>query len=162
MIKFQKRYFIETLSDIETNRSHQHNAHMYSSRLQKHLYDDSALSHFEVLTKPLNKCKEYRPYYATQYQVILSNTMNNEGFNFLTGKASAEFKDVQVTIPEGAPPITPYTKANIRDGYFIPQESPIYRKFENNELFRKQNWLGDVRPNVQIDVKLDNKVSLFF
>ena len=40
---------------------------MYSSRFQKHLYDESSLSRFEVLTKPLYKCIENRTYYATQY-----------------------------------------------------------------------------------------------
>ena len=55
MIKFQKRYFFETLGDNETNRSHQHNSYMYSSRFQKHFYDESALSRFEVLTKPSYK-----------------------------------------------------------------------------------------------------------
>ena len=61
----------------------------------------------------------------------------NEGFDFITGKASAEFKDTRVRIPESAPPITPHTKANIRNGYAIPQESPVYRKSENYELLRK-------------------------
>ena len=42
----------------------------------------------------------------------------NEGFNFITGKASGEFKDTHVTVPEGAPPITLYTKANIRNGCY--------------------------------------------
>ena len=41
MIKFQKRYFIETLENNETNSGHKHNAHMYSSRFQKHPYDES-------------------------------------------------------------------------------------------------------------------------
>ena len=53
MIKFQKRYFIETLENIETNSGHKHNAHMYSSGFRKHPYDESALSRFEVHTKPL-------------------------------------------------------------------------------------------------------------
>ena len=135
MINFQKRYFFETLENNETNSGHKHNAHMYSSRFQKHLYDESALSRFEVLTKPIHKCNEDRPYYATQYQHIF--VQYKEGFNFVTGKASAEFKDVHVTIPEGAPPLTPYAKADIRNGYVIPQESPVYRKSEKYELFLK-------------------------
>ena len=51
MTKFQKRYFIETLENNEANLGHKHNAHMYSSGFQKHLYDESAPSRFEVLTK---------------------------------------------------------------------------------------------------------------
>ena len=70
MIKFQKSYIIETFENNETNSGHTHNAHMYSIRFQKHLYDESALSRFEVLTKPIYKCNEDRPYYATQYQDI--------------------------------------------------------------------------------------------
>ena len=101
------------------------NAHMYSSRIQKHLYDESAFSRFEVLTKPLHKCNEDRPYYATQNQDNF--IQNNEGFNLIIGKASAEFKDTHVTVPEGAPPITPYTKTNLGKGYVIPQETPVYR-----------------------------------
>ena len=81
MIKFQKRYFIETLKSNETNSGYKHNAHMNSSRFQNHLYDESALSRFEVLTKPLYKCNEDRPYYATQYQDIF--IQNKEGFNFV-------------------------------------------------------------------------------
>ena len=66
-----------------------------------------------------HKCKEDRPYYAKQYQDIV--IQYNECFNFITGEASAEFKDTTVAVPEGAPPITPYTKAEIRNGYNIPQ-----------------------------------------
>ena len=130
---------------------------MYSSRFQRHLYDESALFRFEVLTKPLHKCNEDRPYYATQYQDIF--IQYNEGFKFLTGKASAECKDAHVTIPDGAHPITVYTKDNIRNGYFIQQESPVYRKSERYELFGKQNWFGAVHHNVQIDAKLDYMIS---
>ena len=46
---------------------------MYSDSVQDYLYDESALSRFEVITKPLYKCNEERSYYATQYQDILSN-----------------------------------------------------------------------------------------
>ena len=74
MIKFQKRYFIETLKNNETTSGHKHMPHIYSSRFQEHLYDESALSSFEVLTKPLYKCNEDRRYYATQYQVFLYKT----------------------------------------------------------------------------------------
>ena len=73
MIKFQKRYLVETLENNETNSGHKHMPHMYSSRFQKHLYDGSALSRFEVLTKPLHKCNEDRPYSAIQYQDISYN-----------------------------------------------------------------------------------------
>ena len=132
MIKFQKRYFNKTLDNNENNSGHQHDAHMYSSCFQKHLYDESTLSHFEVLKKPLHKCNEDCPYYTTQNQDIY--IQNNEGFNFKTGRASAEFKDTHVTVPEGALPITPYTKANILNGYVIPQESPVYRKSEKYEI----------------------------
>ena len=62
MIKFQKRYFIETLEDNETNSVHEHMPHMFCSRFQKQLYDESALSRFEVLTKPIFKRNEDRPY----------------------------------------------------------------------------------------------------
>ena len=46
-------------------------AHMFSSRFQKQLCDESALSRFEVLTKPLYECNEDRQYYTTQYQDIM-------------------------------------------------------------------------------------------
>ena len=58
MIKFQKRYFIEALENKETNKGHQQNAHMYFSHFQTHLCDESALSRFEVLTKPIHRCNE--------------------------------------------------------------------------------------------------------
>ena len=60
LIKLQKRFFIETLENNKTNSGHRHMPHMYSSRFQKHLYDESALSRFEVLTKPFYKCNEDR------------------------------------------------------------------------------------------------------
>ena len=66
MIKLQKRVFIKTLENNETNTGHIHNTHMYSSCFQKQLYDQSALSHFEFLTKTHYKCNEHRPYFATQ------------------------------------------------------------------------------------------------
>ena len=70
MVQFQKRYFIETLEINETTSGHQHNALMYTSHFQKHLYDGYALSRFEFLSKPLHKCNEDRPYYASQNQDI--------------------------------------------------------------------------------------------
>ena len=88
-------------------------SHMYSSRFQKHLYDESALSIFEVLTKSLYKCIEDRPHYATQYQDIF--IQYREGCNFVSGKLSPDFDDMHVIVPEGQPSLTPYTKANIRD-----------------------------------------------
>ena len=105
MIKFLKRYFTETREKNETISGHKHNAHMYSSRFQKLLFNESALSRFEVLTNTLHKCKKDRPYCATHYQDIF--TQYNDGFNFITGK------EAHVTIPEGPTPVTPYTKANI-------------------------------------------------
>ena len=77
----------------------------------------------------------------------------------MTCKASAELKFVHKTIPNRAPSITLYNKADIGNKYVIPQESSIYRKSENYELFRQQNWFGVVHPNVQIDAKLDYMVS---
>ena len=156
MIKFQKRCLIETLENNGTNPGHKHTAHFYSSCFQEHLYDESALPRFEVLTALLHKCNEHRPYYATQYQDNFFQY--NKRFNFITGKASAEFKDAHVTVFEGSPPIPPYTKAKIRNGYAIPQESPVYCKSEKYEPFKKQNWFGDVHPNLQTDAKLDYMV----
>ena len=43
----------------------------------------------------------------------------------------------------------------------MPQESPVYRKSENYELFLKQNGFGAVHPTVQIDAKLEYMVSQF-
>ena len=104
-IKFQKRYFIDVLENNETNFGHKRSAHMYTSRFQKHLYDESVLSLFEVLAIPLYKCNDDRPYYATENQEIL--VQYREGLNFVTGKGSAEFKDVHLTIPNGAPSTAP-------------------------------------------------------
>ena len=69
-IQIQKRYFIETLENKETNSGHKHMPHMYSSCFKKRLYDESAFSQFEVLTKSIFKCNEDGPFYATQYQDI--------------------------------------------------------------------------------------------
>ena len=72
MIKSQKRYFIETLKQMELILVTNTMQKLHSSRFQKHLYDETALSRFEVLTKPLHKCNEHRPYYATKYQDFFS------------------------------------------------------------------------------------------
>ena len=157
MIKFQKRYSIETLENNETNSGHKHNANMYSSRLQTHLYDESALFRFAVLTNLLYKCNEDRPYYATQYQDIF--IQYKESFTFVSGTPSSDFDNTNITIPDEPPSLTHYTKAKIRDGYVIPQESKLYHKSEKHELFRKQNWFGADHPKVQIDAKLDYKIN---
>ena len=119
MIKFQKRYFIETLEKTETNSGNKHMPHMYSCRFQKHLYDESALSRFEVLTKTLYKFNEDRQYIATRCQDIF--IQYKEGFNFDSGKPSPDFDGTHMTVLDGPSSLTPYTKANIRDGYVIPQ-----------------------------------------
>ena len=128
MIKFQKRYFIEALENNETNCDHKHRPHMYSSHFQKQLYDESALSRFEVLTKLLFNCIEVRPYYDTQYQDFF--VQYKEGYYFVSGKPSSDFEDTHIAVPEGPSSLTPNTKANIRDGYVIPQESQLYPKSE--------------------------------
>ena len=157
MIKVQKRYFNETPDNNETIPGHEDNAHMYSNCFQKHLYDEAALSRFEVLTKPLYKYNEDRLYYATQYQDIF--IQYKEGFNFVSGKPSSDFDNTHITVPDGPPSQTPYTKANIRDGYVIPQESQLYQKSEKYELFSKQKWFGVVQSIVQIDAKLGYMIS---
>ena len=159
MTKFQKRYFIGTLENNETISGHKQMPHMYSSRFQLHLYDESAISRFELLTKPLCKCNEDRPYYTTQYQKI--SVQYKEDFDCFSGKPSRDFDDTHITDPEGPPSLTPYTKANSRDEYVIPQESHLYHKSEKYELFRKQNWFGAAHPNVQIDAKLNDMISRF-
>ena len=157
MVKFQKRNFFETLEDNDTNSGHRHNAHMYSGCLQKRLFYESTLPRFEFLTKPIHKCNQHRQYYVTKYQDIF--VQYRECFNFVTGESSTEFKDVHLTIPEGAPSLTSYTKRYIRDGFVIPEESPVYQKLEKIELFRKQNWFGAIHTNVQINAKLDFMIS---
>ena len=137
MIKFQKRYFVETLEDNENNSGHQHMPQMYASRFLKHLYDKRALSRFEVLTKPIYKCNEDRPYYATQYQDIF--IQYREGFNFVSGKLSPEFDGIHLIVLDGPPSLTPYARANIRDGYVITQEANLYHKSEIYELFCNKN-----------------------
>ena len=96
MVKIQKRYFIETLEDNETNSGHRHNAQMYSGRLQKQLFYESTLPRFEFLTKPIHKCNQHRQY-ISKYQDIFVEY--RECFNFVTGEPSREFKDVHLTIP---------------------------------------------------------------
>ena len=105
---------------------------MYSSRFQKHLYYESALSRFEVLTKAFYKCNEDRPYYATQYQDVF--IQYKEGFNFVAGKQSPDFDNTEITVTDGPPSLTAYTDANIRDGYVIPQESQLYHKSEKKRV----------------------------
>ena len=130
---------------------------MYTRRFQDHPTDESALSRFEVLTKSIYKWNQDRPYYAEQFKDIF--IQYHEGFDFLTGKDSEEFRNVHKAIPNKAPSITPYTKADIRNGFVIPKESQVYGKSENYEIFQKQHWFGAVHPNVQIDAKLDYMTS---
>ena len=96
---------------------------MYSSRFQKHFYDESALSRFEVLIKRIFKCNEDRPYYATQIQDTF--IQYQEGFNFASGTPSSDFDNVHIIGPNKSPPITPYTKAKIKNGYVIPEETQL-------------------------------------
>ena len=67
--------------------------------------------------------------------------------------------DVQMTIPNSAISVSPYTKANFRNGYVISQESQVYRKPENYEFFRKQTWFVAVHSNVQIDAEMDYMID---
>ena len=57
---------------------------------------------------------------SVQYQV----------FYFCTGKASAEFKDVHITIPKGAPSITPYTKSAIS---LLDHNEQIQSSFDSSD-----------------------------
>ena len=82
--------------------------------------------------------------------------LNMETFSWKVLILSLDFDNTHITVPDGSPSLTPYTKANIGDGYVIPQISQLYNK---SELFRKQNWFGAVHPNVEIDAKLDYMIS---
>ena len=48
--------------------------------------------------------------------------------------------------PNKPPCLTPYTKANIKNGYVIQEETKLYHKSKKYGLFRKQNWFGAVHP----------------
>ena len=87
---------------------------MYKICFQNHPYEEAALSRFEVLTKPIYYCNDDRLYCATHHQDIF--IQYNEGFTFVTGKASQKFVDIHITIPNEAPSLTLYTKADIRNG----------------------------------------------
>ena len=50
---------------------------MYASRSQDYLYEKSAQSIFEVITKPLHECNDERPYYTTQNPDILFSISKN-------------------------------------------------------------------------------------
>ena len=65
----------------------------------------------------------------------------HEGFNFVTGKALQDFKDAHLTISNNAPSLTHYTKADIHNGYAIPQESPVYRQSKNTKLLKNKSGL---------------------
>ena len=91
MIKFLKRSFVETLENNKTNSGHKHMPHFYSSRFQKHLNDESALSRFEVLTKPIYKCNKDCPFYATECQDIF--------IQYREGNPSLEFDGIHLTVP---------------------------------------------------------------
>ena len=94
---------------------------MYTSCFQGHFYDETALSHFELLTKPIYRCNEDRPYSNTQYPYIF--VQYHEGYNFVTGKVYHDFKDVRLSITNKTHSATHYTKADVRNRYVIPQES---------------------------------------
>ena len=74
-------------------------------------------------------------------------------------KPRRNLKKYTIPRPNKSPSVTPYKKADIRNGYVIPQESQVYRKSEKYENFRKQKWFGAVHPNVQIDAKLDYMIQ---
>ena len=48
-IELQKRYFIELLTNNETISWHQRNVHMYTSRFQQYLYEETILSRSKVI-----------------------------------------------------------------------------------------------------------------
>ena len=69
-----------------------------------------------------------------------------EGFSFVSGKPSSDFNDTHRTIPDGPTSLTPHTKANIRDGYVIPQESKLYHKLEKYALLQKRKLVWSSSP----------------
>ena len=94
---------------------------MYADGFEGHLYNESPISRFEVITTTIYKCIEYRPF---QYK---------ENLNFITGKASEDFIDVHVTIPNTAPSVTLYTKRSFEMImlYHKNHRSIKYRKVTN-------------------------------
>ena len=78
---------------------------------------------------------------------IIKIFLNTTTKVFVTGKPSHELKVVYLIIPNHEPPLTPYTKADIRDGYIIQLESSVYCEPVKYQFFRKQFWCSDVHPN---------------
>ena len=78
--------------------------------------------------------------HITPLNIKIFFIQNKEGFNFVSGKPSSDFDNTQITVPDGPPSLTPYTKANIRDGYAIPQESQLYHKSKNTNYL--ENKIG--------------------
>ena len=139
MINFQQRYFIETFADNGANSGHQHNEQMCDSLFQNQLYNESALSRFEVLTKTIYKCNEDCPYYAGQYQDFF--VQYYEGFFSLQVKHQKKIRIYTHNRPNKIHSITPYIEADIGIEYVILQESPVYLKSEIFELIRKKTGL---------------------
>ena len=60
---------------METKSAHHHNGHVYASRFQDYLYDETAHSRFELITKPLHKCNDESPYYTTQHRDVFFSVL---------------------------------------------------------------------------------------
>ena len=69
----------------------------------------------------------------------------------MTQQSLGGIYDFHMKIPNSSPSVTPYTKAHVRNGYVISQESQVYRKLKNYEFLRKQTWFVAVHSNVEID-----------
>ena len=72
---------------------------------------------------------------------IKTYLFNTKKIYFVSGKPSPDFDNTHITVPEGPPFLTPYKKANIRDGYVIPQESKLYSYQKSmNDSGNKTGW----------------------
>ena len=155
MIKFQEKYFIESIPYEQVNPSHK------LSNGFRNLHDiENKLTRFQIYHETEFACKYANPLYKTQYSEIL--VKYEQGFDMTTGKIKVNPHATAIYKNYGKP----YTPVNFRKynnhpgGKLTPIDSKSTRLQELSLM--NTTYFGNMHYDIHLDIKLDYRISRIF
>ena len=152
MIKFHKKYFIESIPHEQVNPSRKQSTDF------KKIHDiENKLTRFQVYHETEFACKYSNPLYKTQYSEILVEY--EKDFDRTTGKKKFELYATSHPINEGTSyvPVNFYKSKGQPGGKLKPYDSKSTRLQELSLM--NSTYFGNIHYDIHLDMKLDYTIS---
>ena len=155
MIKFQEKYFLESIPYEQVNPSHKQSTNF------RNLHNiENKLTRFQIYQETEFAFKYANPLYKTQYSEILVEY--EQGFDMTTGKIKVNPHATAIYKNDGKP----YTPVNFRKYNNHPggKLTPIDTKSTRLQELSLMNttYFGNIHYDIHLDMKLDYTFSRIF